>query len=329
MDNHRSVRREGKRVFLVDQTKLPHEEAIFCSEDYQTTCQAIKDMVVRGAPAIGAAGAYAYVQAAIGCTNNRQQLKTAATEIRSTRPTAVDLFNILQTLTAITEKNGSISDLEQEAEKAVEGIVSACRRIGEFGATLIPDGARILTHCHTGSLATVEYGTAFAAIRIAHEQGKNIFVYVDETRPRNQGALTSWELSKYGVPHEVIVDNARALLMQKKRIDLAIVGADRICGNGDFANKIGTYDVAVLAKHHGLPFYVAAPLTTFDFSLSDGSQIPIEERPSKEVLEIRGTPIYTSGTGVYNPAFDVTPADLVTAYITEKGIMTTPQIGAL
>lgn len=314
---YRSVWREKNIVYLIDQTKLPFEFSIVETSSYADTVDCIKRMAVRGAPAIGVAGAYAYVQAAYEFGKDSESLAKASMEIRAARPTAVDLMNVIDEMKQIDQ---TLSSLEEASEKIADRIVESCKKISEFGSSLIKQNAIILTHCHTGAPAAVDHGTALGAIKQAYNDKKNIFVYVDETRPRIQGALTSWELLEHGVPSKVLVDGAAGSLLKSGKVDMVIVGADRICANGDFANKIGTYSLAVLAKENGVPFYVAAPLTTFDFNLKDGSMITIEERKEEEVLMIQGKRIYVEGVHAFNPAFDVTPAQYVSGYITELGV---------
>jgi S-methyl-5-thioribose-1-phosphate isomerase len=269
-------------------------------------------MTVRGAPAIGAAGAYGMALAQL---NGKEPAK-AARLLKSTRPTAYDLFYAVDSMMQV--KNG---DLVDAANEYADGIVTKCRSIGEYGAPLIKRGSKVLTHCNAGALATVDFGTALAPMRVAHRAGKRFFVYVDETRPRLQGAkLTAWELLNEGIDHAIIPDNASGHYLRTD-VDLVIVGADRIAANGDFANKIGTYEKAVLAKENGVPFYVAAPVSTFDQSLKDGRGIVIEERPEDEVLIVDGNRIAPKGSHALNPAFDVTPAKYVKGFITEKGIL--------
>jgi len=272
---------------------------------------AIKDMVVRGAPAIGAAAAY-------GMVLGKDDVDKTAERLRKTRPTAHDLFYAIDYMVKKI-KNGE--NALGAANEYVEDIIDRCRRIGENGEKLIKDGMKILTHCNAGALATVDYGTALAPFRIAHKNGKKFFVYADETRPRCQGLLTDWELEQEGIPHAVIVDNAAGYFMRNGEIDMVITGADRIAKNGDFANKIGTYEKAVLAKENNIPFYVAAPISTFDKTIKDGSQIVIEERGREELSKINGKTIMPDWTKVRNPAFDVTPAKYVTGYITEEKIV--------
>jgi translation initiation factor eIF-2B subunit alpha/methylthioribose-1-phosphate isomerase len=247
-----------------------------------------------------------------------QDLQKAADALRATRPTAHDLFYAIDLMLAEASKGKQVA---QAAQDFVDRTVEQCRRIGEHGARLIENGSGILTHCNAGALATVDFGTALAPIRMAHYLGKKIFVFVDETRPRLQGArLTAWELQNEGIPHAVIADNAAGYFMAKGEVDIVIVGADRITACGDFANKIGTYEKAVLAKENGIPFYVAAPTSTFDLRTRDGRGIQIEERSEDEVHMVGRTRITPKGSVAWNPAFDITPARYVTAFITEKGL---------
>ena len=316
---------------MIDQTKLPFEELVYTAKDYRKTCDAIRSMVVRGAGSIGAAAGFAMMQAAFEAPEKgyKEFLKKAKTEIELTRPTAVDLYKAVDRV--YQKALIAIGDAETEAIKIADETSEAGRLIGIFGNSLIRDGFKILTHCNAGPLALVEYGSALAPIIEAHKQGKTIYVYVDETRPRNQGAkLTAWELKRAGVPHIIIADNVAGLLMQKGEIDMVITGADRIAKNGDSANKIGTLEKAVLAKEFGVPFYIAAPDSTFDRSIASGAEIPIEERHEDEVLQISGMDeegkiqslrIASPGSGAYNPAFDVTPVKYITAFITPVGIV--------
>jgi translation initiation factor eIF-2B subunit alpha/methylthioribose-1-phosphate isomerase len=319
----RSVWMEGSEIKFIDQRQLPHKFEIFTAKVLNDTAYAIKDMVVRGAPAIGAAAAYGMALAKLLGMN----LDIAQKTLKATRPTAQDLFTAVNFMEARIKME---SDPKKAAEEYVDNILEKCQKIGEHGEKLISENQKILTHCNAGALATVDYGTALAPIRMAHENGKNIFVFVDETRPRLQGArLTAWELLNENIPFALIADNAAGYFMQKKEIDFVIVGADRITKSGDFANKIGTYEKAVLAHENNIPFYVAAPLTTFDFSINSGSEIPIEERGKKEVLEVRGNLIAPSGIQARNPAFDVTPKKYVTGYITENGVLNAKDISSL
>ncbi|MCD6147613.1 MAG: S-methyl-5-thioribose-1-phosphate isomerase [Thermoplasmata archaeon] len=285
---------------LIDQRKLPFQLKIFEASSVEKVAYAIKKMVVRGAPAIGCAAAYGMALA--------EDKEKAARMLKRTRPTAHDLFYAVDYM---TENEGRI----EAAHRYVEDIVEKCRKIGEIGEKLIKHGSRILTHCNAGALATVDWGTALAPIRMAKD--KEIFVWVDETRPRLQGLLTSWELKQEGIKHAVIADNAAGYFMKEGEVDMVIVGADRIASNYDVANKIGTYEKAVLAKENGIPFYVAAPISTFDESISDGKKIKIEERDAEEVTKI----FDYLPPEIRNPAFDITPAEYITGIITEKGII--------
>jgi translation initiation factor eIF-2B subunit alpha/methylthioribose-1-phosphate isomerase len=308
---YRSLWLEDNQVKFIDQRKLPYKFEIFTAKTVDEIAFAIKDMVVRGAPAIGAAAAY-------GIALGKKDLKKSAEKLRATRPTANDLFF------AIDYMINKINDGENEFDAAteyVENIILRCKKIGENGEKLIENGMRILTHCNAGALATVDYGTALAPLRFANKKGKKIFIYVDETRPRCQGLLTAWELKQEGIKHVVIVDNAAGHFMKKGDIDLVITGADRIAKNGDFANKIGTYEKAVLAKENNIPFYVAAPISTFDKKIENGNQIIIEERERNELTVINKKTIMPEWTMVKNPAFDVTPAKYVAGFITEEGVI--------
>lgn len=327
----RAVWSEDGTVFMIDQTKLPFKEEIFISKNYKTTCSAIINMVTRGAGSIGAAAGYAMMQASVHApqVNRIDFLKKAKEDIKKTRPTARDLFAAVDRvyLAALQSVRESI----KEAETIADETALAGKLIGEYGNNLIKDGYNILTHCNAGPLALVEYGSALAPIFKAHEEGKNIFVYVDETRPRNQGAkLTAWELKHANIPHKIIADNVAGMLMLNRQIDLVITGADRIVANGDTANKIGTLEKAVLAKEFNIPFYIAAPDSTFDLDLKSGEEISVEERSEDEVLYISGADekgristlrIASPGSEAYNPAFDVTPYKYITGYITSDGII--------
>ncbi|MDD2655070.1 MAG: S-methyl-5-thioribose-1-phosphate isomerase [Candidatus ainarchaeum sp.] len=302
-------------LFLLDQRKLPHKEERVKCKTYAEVSSAIKNMVVRGAPAISVAAAYGCALGAIAGKETQ-----AYRSLISSRPTAVDLANAIGFMRANRTRKSPLT-LAGEWEKTV---YDKCRRLRLHGARLIPRNPKILTHCNTGPLAAGKYGTALGVIAAAHKSGKRPFVWVKETRPRFQGALTSWELGRMRIPHRVIVDSAAASLMAGGEVDLVILGADRICRNGDFANKVGTYDLAVLAHAHKIPFYVTAPSSTLDSRLKSGNSIQIERRDEKEVLEFSGKRIYAKGTRALNPAFDVTPHKLVTAYITEDGIFRSP-----
>ncbi len=331
---NRAVWAEKHKVFFKDQTKLPFKEEIFVSNDYKTTCFVIKTMITRGAGSIGAAAGFAVMQASFEAPENEYEffLNKALKDIEATRPTARDLFAAAK---RVYEKALiSPSEAEKEAHKIADETAEAGKRIGEFGSKLIKDGFGILTHCNAGPLAIVEYGSALAPVIKAHNEGKKITVYVDETRPRNQGAkLTAWELEKAGVPHVIIADNAAGLLMMRGKINMVITGADRIAANGDTANKIGTLEKAVLAKEFGIPFYIAAPNSTFDKNCPTGNDIDIEERDENEVLYIEGKEnggttvkvrIANPGSRAYNPAFDITPVKYITAFITPEGIKKEP-----
>ncbi len=325
--------REGK-VIMIDQRKLPGEEIYIECRTHEDVAEAIEKMVIRGAPAIG-------VAAAFGLALGFSRIKDAAgadaefdrisARLSRTRPTARNLFWALERMKAVETKLKGLP-LDELKRKLIEEALAIeredadiNRRIGRFGADLVKDGDTVLTHCNAGGLATAAYGTAVGVIRAAFEQGRKIRVFADETRPFLQGArLTAWELEKLGVPYFVITDSMAGWMMKTGEISLAVVGADRIAANGDTANKIGTYSVAVLAKENGIPFYVAAPVSTFDFALETGDRIPIEERSPQEVKEINGQLITPPGARVRNPAFDVTPARLITAIITEKGVMRPP-----
>lgn len=292
-------------IKLIDQRRLPHDLEIFEAKNIERVCYAIKEMVVRGAPAIGATAAYGMI---LG-----KDFKKNGEMLKKTRPTAKDLFYAVDYMLKEIEEGKNVL---HSAERYVNGIIAKCKKIGEIGKDLIHDGYRILTHCNAGALATVDWGTALAPIRMAKD--KNIFVYVDETRPRMQGSLTSWELEQEGIDHAVIVDNAAGYFMQKGKVDVVIVGADRIALNGDVANKIGTYEKAVVAKENGIPFYVAAPTTTFDMDIENGSRIEIEERSDKEVIFFGGKKLFSQAR---NPAFDITPARYITGIITEEELI--------
>lgn len=311
----RTVWLEDGLVKLIDQRALPFELRIYEAKDFEDVAIAIEDMVVRGAPAIGATAAYALAQAHL----QGLPLEKVADRLRKTRPTGQDLFHAVAAILAAV-KGGA--DPVDAAEAYASEDVERCRRIGEHGARLIRNGTRILTHCNAGALATVDYGTVMAPIRVAREAGRRFFVYVDETRPRLQGArLTAWELVNEGIEHAIITDGASGFFLSRGEVDLVLVGADRIAANGDVANKIGTYGKAVVAKENDVPFYVAAPSSTIDFGLASGAKIPIEERSPQEVLHIEGIPIAPKESPARNPAFDVTPAKYVTGIITETGIL--------
>jgi methylthioribose-1-phosphate isomerase len=341
--HYRTVWLEGRTVRMIDQVALPFRFSIHDSPDHKATAGAIRDMIVRGAGAIGTAGGYGAAQAALEAPADPEgfsrYVQDAAGTLEGTRPTAQNLFYAVDRVTA--RAVSTLPDVEAaraaavaEAEAIATEDAEAGRMIGEHGAALIPQKARILTHCNAGWLAFTDWGTALSPVYRAKRDGKRVFVWVDETRPRLQGArLTAWELAGEGIDFRIIPDNAAGLYMRRGEVDLVIVGADRVAANGDTANKVGTYGRAVLAKENGIPFYVAAPVSTFDFGCPDGGRIPIEERGEEEVLEASGPdvsdpggPIRTiriaaPGARAANPAFDVTPARCITGFITEKGLV--------
>ena len=319
-------------VRLIDQTRLPVDFVEIDLRDVASLWEAIKALRVRGAPAIGIAAAYGAVLGGQMKTNQsladlKQAITSATHHLRTSRPTAVNLFWALDRVdVVVTEFGGTSARLLDRVLAEAHAILLEdrlmCRSIGRLGAALVGSGNGILTHCNAGGLATGDYGTALAVIFSAHEQNKNVRVFADETRPLLQGSrLTAWELQRRGVPVTLICDNMAAQVMREGKIQMAIVGADRIAANGDTANKIGTYGVAVLAKAHNIPFYVAAPSSTFDLSITDGSQIPIEQRDPREITEGFGKITAPAGIDVYNPAFDVTPGHLITGIITERGVI--------
>jgi methylthioribose-1-phosphate isomerase len=325
-------------VVMIDQRKLPASEVYVTCKTANDVAKAIKTMVIRGAPAIGVAAAMGIAlgmgkSRATGTKQFTTEFQKACDLMAGTRPTAVNLFWAIERMKktfADAAHNGHSVDeikrvLADEARAIHDEDVQSCRTLGAHGAGLVPESAKILTHCNAGALATAGYGTALGVIRAAAEQGKKIAVLADETRPFLQGArLTAWELVKDGIETTVITDNMAGAMMRLGHVDLVVVGADRIAANGDVANKIGTYGVAVLAKEHGIPFYVAAPLSTVDLGTPDGGRIPIEERSDREVTHIGAARLTPTGAHVRNPAFDVTPAKYVTAIITERGIARAP-----
>lgn len=323
-------------VKMIDQRKLPLEWVVVEFDDYRDVAQAIKEMYIRGAPAIGAAAAFGLALAAQQSQATSRagllhDLETAADVIRSTRPTAVNLFwaveRMLRTAQALEQSavKTIVQNLIAEAQRIADEDVEINKRMGAYGATLVEDGFNILTHCNAGALATVDYGTALAVIRTAHKQEKNIHVWVDETRPRLQGArLTSWELMHENIPMTLIADNVAGHLMRTGKVDIIFVGSDRTAANGDVANKIGTYKLAVLAKENGIPFYAVVPTSTIDLTVPTGDDIPIEERGAEEVTHPGGCQIAPDGVRVLNVAFDVTPHRYVTGIVTENGIAYPP-----
>jgi methylthioribose-1-phosphate isomerase len=337
--DYRTVWMEGSQVFLIEQNLLPFEFKVFTANSYRETCHAIKTMIVRGAGAIGAAAGYAMTQAVLEASEKdfSEFILSAKIEIENTRPTAQNLFYAVERVykAALISKELAVMEAMNIADEDAE----ASRKIGEYGNTLIKDGYNILTHCNAGWLAFVDYGTALSPIYAAHKADKKIFVYADETRPRSQGArLTAWELKNENIPHAIVPDNAGAYLMSQKKVDMIIVGADRIARNGDVANKIGTFEKAIIAKEFNVPFYVAAPISTFDMTCASGKEIPIEQRNMNEVLYQTGIDkekklhevlVCSPGSEAINPAFDVTPAKYITGIITEKGIMKAEEKGIL
>ncbi|MBN2075466.1 MAG: S-methyl-5-thioribose-1-phosphate isomerase [Dehalococcoidales bacterium] len=324
----------GDRVKILDQTKLPLEEAYLETDDYLEVCTAIKQLVVRGAPSIGVAGGYAIALGAIKIKTDLQdtfikEYQHISRTVAATRPTARNLFFSVERMDKVAGAAGTVDEIKQalidEAVNIHTEEAEATEKLSSYGAELIDDGFTVLTHCNAGPLATTGYGTALGVIIKAKEQGKNVSVYADETRPLLQGArLTTWELQQAGVPVTLITDSMAGYMMSRGRIDCVITGADRITANGDTANKIGTYTLAVLAKEHKIPFYIAAPFSTIDTSLKTGDEIPIEERKPEEVTHFRGVQTAPDKTAVENPAFDVTSHRYITAIITERGIIRAP-----
>ena len=330
-------------VSFIDQTKLPLEESYVLATTYEQVADIIVTMVVRGAPAIGVSAAYGV---ALGALRTKAatpedfapEFQIICARLASTRPTAVNLFwaiDRMKRLYANLQASGAtLVEIQQrilaEAHAMYDEDIAACKTMGAFGGALLPEEGGVLTHCNAGALATCGYGTALGVIRSAVEQGKQIHVFADETRPFLQGArLTAWELMADGIPTTVICDNMADSLMRAGRIQAVVVGADRIAANGDVANKIGTYNVAILAKEHGIPFYVAAPWSTIDLATKTGEAIPIEERPQIEVTHHGGKQLTPHGVGICNPAFDVTPSKYVTAIVTERGVLRAPYVDSL
>ena len=335
----RPIRWAGDKLELLDQTRLPQEEVTVEITRYREAIDAIRNMLVRGAPAIGVTAAYAVAMAAreISVANHQKflfQLRSAGTEIESARPTAVNLQWAVRRVLTVAEGEpnlGSMADrLLDEAKGIQQEDEERNRLMGDFGKALILDGGSVLTHCNAGALATAGFGTAIGVIRAGWEEGKRFQVFNTETRPFLQGSrLTAWEFQKMGIPSTLIVDSAAGMLMERGKISCVITGADRIAANGDTANKIGTYSLAVLARENGIPFYVAAPTSTIDLNLSSGVEIQIEERPEEEVTHMQGVPTAPLGVSVINPAFDVTPNRYVKAIVTEAGIATAPYLESL
>ena len=325
-----AIRWDGQTLALLDQRSLPHEENWLPLHSADDTAQAIQDMVVRGAPAIGIAAAYGLAMAAqqLGEQATEQALEPAIHTLAESRPTAVNLFWALERLkrcAANLTGDTLITRLKEEAVLIHREDMAANQRMGDWGVTLLPQNATVYTHCNTGALATGGHGTALGIIRTAHQQGRLLHAYAGETRPWLQGSrLTAWELLRDDIPVTLVADSAAGHLMAQGKIDAVLVGADRITANGDAANKIGTYNLAVLAKHHGIPFIVAAPLSTIDSALPDGSHIAIEQRHADEVRQVQGKALAPEGCPAYNPAFDVTPASLISAIVTERGVIQSP-----
>ncbi len=338
-----TIAREDDAVVMIDQRKLPTQEVYVRCKTAAEVARAIKTMVIRGAPAIGVAAAYGLAlgmrkSTATGTQKLAGEFYRTCELMAGTRPTAVNLFWAIDRMKrafAVAARAGESVDqikdrLDREAQAIHDEDVASCRAMGAFGASVVPDEARILTHCNAGALATAGYGTALGVIRGAVEAGKHVTVLADETRPFLQGArLTAWELLRDGIHTTVITDNMAGAIMRMGQIDLVVVGADRIAANGDTANKIGTYTVAVLAREHDIPFYVAAPLSTIDLHTPDGRHIPIEERNAREVTHVGGTQMTPDGVLIRNPAFDVTPHHFITGIITERGVFRAPYIESL
>jgi methylthioribose-1-phosphate isomerase len=325
-----ALRWSAQKFEILDQTLLPHNEVWISINDIEGMVEAIKSLKVRGAPLIGVAASLALAQSALKGDSPSQLLENLK-KLYEARPTAVNLMNCMNRMMKVIEKNPSPENVAKEAFDIFEEDVQLCRKIATAGSDLIQDGDQILTHCNTGGLATAGVGTALGLIRLAHEQGKKIHVFVDETRPLLQGArLTSWELQKLKIPMTLITDNMAAHFMSLKKINKVFVGADRIAVNGDFANKIGTYSVAISSRYHQIPFYVAAPYTTVDFDCESGGKIPIEQRIPQEVWGFKNLNSENfwapKDTPVLNPAFDVTPQKLITGWVTDRGVFTQEQV---
>ncbi len=331
-----SVEWTAGTVRFIDQTRLPHDEVYIETTDYHVVAEAIKRLQIRGAPAIGVAAAFAILLAVsdkkFGSLNDLGEIfTTALRDLSQTRPTAVNLFTALDRMQKVYRAFHSTAimnirlELEREALTIQQEDIDACQNIGEHGAKLIAPGSSILTHCNTGALATAGEGTAQSIITTAARQGKILRVFVDETRPLLQGSrLTSWELMKHGIDAILITDSTAGFLMQQRKVDAVIVGADRIAANGDVANKIGTYSLAVLAERHGVFFYVAAPTSSVDLTTKSGNDIQVEERDAEEVTHVQGIRFAAEGVKVYAPAFDITPNKLVSAIVTENGVLKPP-----
>lgn len=336
MKNIKTIEFKNNKLYLINQIVLPEKTEFFQCESYKDVHFAINMMVVRGAPAIGATAAYGAVLAADEFLDKSkaiflEKMDNALETLNGARPTAVNLMWAVKRMRDLIEKNKNLENREiyekilEEANNIYEEDIKTNKAMAKHGNTIVPQGATILTHCNTGALATVDYGTALGVIREAHYTGKNIFVYADETRPRLQGGrLTAWELVEEKIPAKLIADSVAATLIRDGKIDLILTGADRVANNGDAANKIGTFMLSVVAKAYNVPFYIVAPTTTIDFHMESGDEIEIEERDPKEVTHINGVRIAPEGIEVYNPAFDVTPHENITGIITEKGILRPP-----
>jgi methylthioribose-1-phosphate isomerase len=323
-------------VVMIDQTRLPRETIFVTCRTYIEVADAIRNMIIRGAPAIGVAGAMGVALGALSSSDLERDMPVICDTLAQTRPTAVNLFWALDRMKAVyaSVRRASLEKIRErliaEAQKIREDDIAINEAIGRNGAPLVPDGKTVLTHCNAGALATAGFGTALGVIRAAAQTGKKIDVFADETRPFLQGArLTAWELQRDGIETTLITDNMAGHFLKSGRIGCVVVGADRIAANGDVANKIGTYSVAVLAKENNVPFYVAAPISTLDLTLSSGDRIPIEERAAEEVTHLNGVPIAPVGIKVANPAFDVTPHRYVSAIITERGVARDPYLESL
>ena len=326
MEDFKALDMQQERLLLLDQRLLPVRQETFVCTSSEDVCCAIRDMVVRGAPAIGGAAGYGVYFAAKEAEGDRNKFDALCSRLASARPTAVNLsWAVERVRTAVLESGLDPLAARCEADAIVSQDIAMNLKLSEYGNEVIRPGASVLTHCNAGALATCGWGTALGVIKYAHQSGKNIRVYADETRPRLQGArLTAWELARAGIPATLIADSTAASLIRDGKIDCVILGADRITAQGDVANKLGTFALSVICRHYGVPFYSAAPTSTIDFSIRKGEDIPIEERDSSEITHIEGVQVAACGVGVYNPAFDVTPHQNITGIITECGIIREP-----
>jgi len=329
----RTIEWKNDRVIMLDQRLLPHKEVYRVCRDYDEVAAAIRNMVIRGAPAIGVAAAMGVALGVLNATEKSfdREFERVVLTLGKTRPTAVNLFWALQRMREVYTRNRGRGvalvqrALKDEALKIYRDDIAANKQLGKYGAALMRNAKKIMTHCNAGALATAGYGTALGVLRALKESGSKFEVLVNETRPFLQGTrLTAWELKKEKIPATLVTDNMAGYLMQKGRVDAVVVGCDRVAANGDVANKIGTYMIAVLAKRHGIPFYVAGPTSSIDINCPSGKDIPIEQRDPKEVSHMFGKPLAPKGTKVFNPAFDVTAQELVSAIITEKGVINPP-----